>query len=291
MADLKFSKSTDTEHEIKLDSELISASWKATAARTGSQTKLEVRTAFVGNGAKIKITVKTDGGKKVAKLSDAILSNVFVRSVDIPEDLSLNDAVYFEYELPDNSISGKSKSIPVIPTPTIKKIEWSAKEARRGDKLTLTAELEDVKDNSPAQIIIYEYDSDGNREKITEIKVEVKKGKVETIWEYEYHEDTADLMTEEEMKEYGKKYNPPEYFFSIKLEDVELGLEQESKLLLFKDWVDIELVNQKGDPIPEEEYILILPDGQKREGKLDKAGKATEKDVPPGKFEVKFKNL
>jgi uncharacterized protein (DUF2345 family) len=51
------------------------------------------------------------------------------------------------------------------------------------------------------------------------------------------------------------------------------------------------LVNQNNNPIPNENYKLILPDGSVRNGKLDDKGKALEKDIPPGKCIVEFPDL
>ena len=49
---LEFSKGTDTEHEIKLDSTLISAVWRPGKAIGGQEMPFEVRTSFVGVGAR-----------------------------------------------------------------------------------------------------------------------------------------------------------------------------------------------------------------------------------------------
>jgi hypothetical protein len=51
----KFNKATDEEHKIKVDSNLLYAVWKTGYARGGAEAKLEVRTSFVGQGAKIEV--------------------------------------------------------------------------------------------------------------------------------------------------------------------------------------------------------------------------------------------
>ena len=96
MSELTFTKSTDTEHEIKLDSTLISASWRNGTAVAGRPAKFEVITSFVGNGAKIKITGNTENGTKLGKISDTISNNVYVGEFDVPEDIDLDDEAYFE---------------------------------------------------------------------------------------------------------------------------------------------------------------------------------------------------
>ena len=91
-----------------------------------------------------------------------------------------------------------------------------------------------------------------------------------------------DIPTEEE-SEMG--YNPPEYFFRVRMGEIFV----DSGLLEFKDWIEIELRDEDGNPIVEEEYTLILPDGSEKKGNLDKNGCAREIDIPPGKIIIKFK--
>jgi len=116
----------------------------------------------------------------------------------------------------------------------------------------------------------------------------VRDSKIEVQWEYEYHEDTDEIPTEEELQEYGRHYNPPEYFFMIRFEDVEYGEGQQSGLLTFKDYVDIELTNGMGEPVADAEYVLTYADGTERRGNLDAEGRARVDDVPPGGYTVMF---
>ena len=87
----KFSKSTDSEHEIKLDSTLIYAAWRGGVAYSGMTASLEVLTSFVGNGAKIKLTGKSEGGKKLGKITDKIKNNKYVGEFEISEKLPVVD--------------------------------------------------------------------------------------------------------------------------------------------------------------------------------------------------------
>ena len=262
MPELKFNKGTDEEHEIELDSHLISACWNSGCAYAGQKARFNIQTALVGNGAKIKIKGKSEEGEKLGKISGKIYSNVYVGEFDLPEDIKIGDKIYFEVKLSKNNLEGESERIPVLPVPKIKKIGWSAPEARRGDIVNLSAELEEVRDYTEVKLIIYEYDQDGAHDRINELPAVIKDGKFEVKWEYEYHEDADEVPTEEELERYGRHYNPPEYFFTIKFDNLELGRNQESGLLLFKDWIDVELVDGEGNPIPNEEYILHLPRGQ-----------------------------
>ncbi|MCK5342498.1 MAG: hypothetical protein KAR20_03790, partial [Candidatus Heimdallarchaeota archaeon] len=124
---------------------------------------------------------------------------------------------------------------------------------------------------------------------------------IEAEWEYEYHEDTDEIPTDEEMKKYGKTYNPPEYFFVIDVYGQRFGENQESNLLEFKDWIEIELKEEvKGpfggeeeeeNPFANEEYVVTFADGSEQRGNLDENGMAKAEDVPPGKIKIEFPQL
>ena len=291
MSELKFNKAADQEHEVKLDSHLISVSWRSGLAYAGYKAGFEVRTVFVGNGAKIKVTGKSEKGKKLGKVKGKINNNVFIGEFDIPEKIDLDDELSFEAELSQNSLTGESSKIPVFPAPKIKSIKWSADEARRGETLTLSAELEDVNDNIEIKLVIYEYDADGAHDKITELTGTVKDSKIEENWDYEYHEDTDELPTKEEVERYGGSYNPPEYFFTIKVGDFELGKEnQDSGLLKFKDYLELRMFDNDGTPVGGVKYKVYLPDGKDRSDQLDDEGYAREEGIPPGQCRVEFED-
>ena len=80
MSDPKFRKTADEEHEVQLESHLISASWSSAAAWTGREARFEVRTMFVGDGAKIKLEGKSEKGKKLGKIDDVIRGNKIGRA-------------------------------------------------------------------------------------------------------------------------------------------------------------------------------------------------------------------
>ncbi|MBD3401916.1 hypothetical protein GF420_03395 [candidate division GN15 bacterium] len=288
---MKWSKGTDSEHKIKLESAIVSVTWLTGMAIGGQPARFEVRTEFVGGGAPVEITARKGDGKKLAKTKGKINGNRFAGSIDMPEDLQRGDRVYFEAELSKHGLSGRSETIPAGPPITVSDMKWSAAEARRGDILTLSARVRGLDDGAEVTVVIYEYDADGVHDRIAELPATISGGKVEIDWEYEYHEDTDEIPTEEELERYGSSYNPPEYFFTIRAGSAELGREQESGLLTFKDFVDIELMDADGNPVADAEYKLLLPDGSEKTGNLDSDGKARVEDVPPGRYRVTFPGL
>ncbi len=281
--ELKFTKSTDSEHEIKLESTLIAADWSSGGAFAGQKVEFEVLTSFVGQGAKIEATGKSEKGKKLGKVKDVIKNNVFVGEFDVPEDIEPGDEIYFEISLPDNGLDGESARIPVYPQVEVSNLKWSAEEARRGDILTLTAEVKGAPEETEVLLTIFEYDEDKVHDKIAEVSGFVREGKIEAKWEYEYHEDVDEIPTDEEKQKYGGSYNPPEYFFTIKVGDEEYGKEQESGILNFKDWIELKVKDEDGQPASGRKYTITLPDGSEKKGELDNEGYAKESGIPPGK--------
>ncbi|MCX6827647.1 MAG: hypothetical protein NTV06_10355, partial [candidate division Zixibacteria bacterium] len=205
----KFTKATDTQHQIKLESSLISAMWRTGAAIAGEKVSFEVLTAFVGNGADIKITGKSDKGKKLGKIKGEIKNNKYIGELEIPADTQLGDFVYFEVDLPQNGLNGQSNKIQVYPPIEITNMKWSAKEAREGDLLTLSADIKGAEEGTDLMVLIYEYDKDAIHDRIAQLPTTVKSKKMEISWEYQYIDRTGDIPTDGEMKKYNKNYAHP----------------------------------------------------------------------------------
>jgi hypothetical protein len=58
-----------------------------------------------------------------------------------------------------------------------------------------------------------------------------------------------------------------------------------------KHFIEIELVDDDGKPVPNEAYLIELPDGTKRTGRTDGGGKARITGVEPGTAKVSFPDL
>lgn len=267
---------------VKLSSGIEQVRWRRNSSAPEGEVGLEIRTRFVGNGADLEIELSDHSGKKYEKFKENITGNRFWALIRVPE--KARDALYADVKLPKHGLKQKSPPLLIIPPVAITNVKWSEREARRGDVLKLTADVKGAPDGTDAELVIWEHDADDAHDLVTKFNVLVEKHKVEAEWEYEYHEDTDDIPTKEESE---KGYNPPEYFFRVTVH----GVSADSELLTFKDWIDIELKNQFDIPIPEENYVLRLPDGTERKGKLDKDGRSTEKDVPPGKTVIEFPDL
>jgi hypothetical protein len=281
---------TDSQQKITVESQLIYALWLQGRAYAGFEAEFEVKTILVGNGAKVKVTCKTEKGKKLDKVEGAIVLNRYRGKVVIPDTVKPDDYVYLEVELPKHGLSGESNSIPVRPPIEVSSMKWSKQEVERDEEVTLTCVFTNgVEDGDKASVIIYEYDNDGYHDKVVTIPTVIKDSKVELAWKFIYQEDTDDIPTDEQLKKYGKSYNPPEYFFVVMVDNVPVGRKQESGLLEFKDFVDITVI-ESGKPLANEKVKVVFADGSEKEVTTDDKGKIVLQKVPPGAVDLDLIN-
>ncbi len=280
--DLKFTKDTDTKHTVKLEARLVRAQWLSPCAFGGQKVRLEVRTEMVGLGAPVTIEGRSVRGKKLGKVKEKISRNVLCTALSIPEDIEVGDEVYFMVELPKHSIRGESDRIQAYPPIKVSNLKWSATEARRGDLLKMTARVQGAPPGTEAVVTVYEYDQNGAPDKIVELPAQVVDERIDVQWEYEYYEDTDEIPTQEEMEKYGGGYNPPEYFFTVKVGEKEFGTEQESELLRFKDWMEVHCAGVDGQPAANRRARITLPDGSEREEQINEEGLIRLDNIPPG---------
>ena len=273
-----------TDHVIKnqLPSAIQLASWTKRQAAAGGTVGLEIITQYVGNASSIEIELSDQAGKNFGKYKEKISGDRFWTQIKVPAEAK--QALYANVKLPKHGLRMKSNPLIIFPAVEITNAKWDKKEARRGDILKLTADVKGVEDGTEGTIEIWEYDSDEAHDLITKFPVIIKNKKVEAEWEFEYHEDTDDIPTDEEAE---KGYNHPEYFFRVIIS----GIAGESDLLKFKDWIKLILSDSSGRPIPNEDYILFCADGSEKRGKLDSEGSAEIQDVPPGPFHVEYPNF
>lgn len=288
---LKYTKSTDADEKITLTSSLVYAEWQQSYAPAGQIATFEIGTLFVGQGAPIEAKGKSQKGKNLGTVSGKVRGNKFVGEFRIPADTKIGDMVTFDVKLPRHGLSGTSNAIAVVPPIIVTDMSWSASEARRGDILTLKAKIENLPEGVEPKVVIYEYDRDGVHDKIVELPAKVDNKKIELQWEYEYHEDTDEIPSDEELQRYGRNYNPPEYFFTVRVGNQEFGKEQESGLLEFKDYLDLKVLDGKGQPAANKQYTVILPDGSERRGTLDQDGHVRLDNLPPGPCRVEVSDL
>jgi hypothetical protein len=281
---------TDSPQKITVESQIIYALWSQGRAYAGFDAHFEVKTLLVGDGGKVKATLRTAKGKKLDKVEGVMVLNRWRGTVVIPDKVKPDDYVYLEVELPKHGLSIDSNEIPVRPPIEVSSMKWSKQEVERDEEVMMTCVFTNgVEDGDNVTVIVYEYDNDGCHDKVVTIPTTIKGNKVELNWKFIYQEDTDDIPTEEQLEKYGKNYNPPEYFFVVMVDNIPVGNKQESGILEFKDWVELEYTGKNGKPVENVSYKVTFADGTVKEGNLDETGKALIKKVPPGKVSVEYK--
>ncbi len=285
----EYRKSTDTLHQVQLTSKLVHALWVSRAVCAGEKAPFEVWTQFVGNGADIQVVAQDDKGKTLGKVKGQLFGNSFADVIDVPS--KAGESMTFTAKLPKHNLQKKSGVCQILPPVRITNQKWGRKEARRGDRVSLSADVENVADGREVLVFIYEHDRDGAHDFITRFPCKVENRRIEVEWSFEYHDDTNEIPTDPEMKKNGKGYGAPTYFWVAEYGRKRFGDKQESGLLEFKDWIDLDLVDSTGRPVAEEKYEIEFADGSKKSGRLDKNGQAQIKDVPPGKADIRYPDL
>ena len=205
-------------------------------------------------------------------------------------------AVQYEFTMPDGKVregrlggdgqlqwSGPDAGQGVVKLMYIANARWSTDKASVGEKVKLTADVEGYDPGTPAVFHIYSRDVRGADKLMAKIETQTQGDKVETEWEYVYQAPGSSQGSAEPRL----GYSYPEYYFEVTVK----RSKARSGLLQYKDSMKIELKDEDGNPIPDQDYILYLSNGEVRKGKLDGSGYKEEKDVPPVPGSVRFPKL
>ena len=163
----------------------------------------------------------------------------------------------------------------------ISNARWSAEQAKPGDKLTLTAKVSGIEDGTRARITILVRDFDVPDQVLTDIESKVQNKKVSEDWVYEVDDRWLEIQTAREER---GGYSSPRLYFKVETD----GVEARSRILRLIDDMEIMLKDGNNNAISNRPYKAFFPNGEVREGKLDKDGKDKLEKVPPGKANVSF---
>jgi uncharacterized Zn-binding protein involved in type VI secretion len=162
--------------------------------------------------------------------------------------------------------------------------QWSRTSARIGEKVKLSTDTEGFHDNEEGTISIYRRDLSRADTRVATLRARVKGNRLETEWEYPAEKKDKETSPSAVPS---PGYSSPEYYF-----EVEVGpCKTRSSFLYFEDFIELSANDQNGRALANEEYLLRLPDGSTRRGKLDAQGHKKEEKVPAGKYTVEFPNL
>ena len=163
----------------------------------------------------------------------------------------------------------------------VTKAEWSVTEAKVGDRVKMKVETFGVESGESAEIRIFIRDSNFADRHLKTVSTKVDGGRIEEEWELQIDED---LTGAQESKEEQGGYSSPSFYFKV-LTD---GLSAKSGLLVYADYIELELEDEEGKKVPGVKYYVRLPNGGVREGYLDSNGYAKVEGLPPGKVRVDY---
>ncbi|MDD5673345.1 MAG: hypothetical protein PHC61_04225 [Chitinivibrionales bacterium] len=281
--------STDKKEKIKLDSAIIYADWLSQTAYGGTEAMLEVQTVFVAEGSAIEIKATNSKGKSPAIIKGKIFNDKFTGKLLIPEKVEQGALISFEAKLPKHGLKLDSFSqIPTAPLFHVTKMAWDRKEVKRGDIVSMEAEFEQIADETEALLVVYEYDQDGNHERVASFSASVKSRKVKVQWEFDFPRDTSQIPAEAELQKHGKHYQQPQFYFIVVVDGLRIGEKQESGLVKFIDYIDFTFNNPFGRLPKDHDLVLYLPDGTNKKIALDDNGHAFADNLPPGPTQYKW---
>jgi hypothetical protein len=162
----------------------------------------------------------------------------------------------------------------------VTKAEWSEKQAAVGEKVKLKAETAGIDSGEKAILEIFIRDANFADHSLRTLQSTVDGGKIEEEWELEIDQN---LLRDQESKE-GSGYSYPSFYFVVNV----AGVTARSGLLRYRDYVEIELKDEDGNPAAGVKYKVYLSNGVIKEGTLDSNGYAKVENVPPGKVDVAF---
>lgn len=158
---------------------------------------------------------------------------------------------------------------------------WSGTTARVGEPVKLSANVEGFRENDEATFIIYKRDINRPDQEIARRTVPVRGKALEAEWEYPASTKTDEAGPEENA---AAGYSSPEFYF-----DVSIGpCRTHSPILRFEGIIVLTLKDEKGNPLANAEYVLRLPDGSMRRGKVNGQGLKKEEKVAVGRCTVVY---
>jgi hypothetical protein len=282
---------TDQQNTAQLTSSIIFATWNCCRASGGTNVEIEVRTAYVGEGAQIQIRLHSEQSGALGGVDDTIFGNRYCADVLIPASVHVDEKIWFTATLPQLGLSADSEKIPAVPPIQMISMHWGQQQAGRGDVIDIRAEFLGLRDIVPCEVHILEHDQQGNHDPINRIPSEIRNGRLNLQWEYQYHEEIGKIPTETELQPYGTHYNHPEYFFVVEIDGQRFGDGQESGMLTFKDWFEVVLTDEAGNSIQNKKCTFYLPDGQSFDKLTDANGRIRIEHIPPGGIRYELPDL
>ncbi|MDH5692234.1 MAG: hypothetical protein OEZ47_03935 [Gammaproteobacteria bacterium] len=280
----QYQRDTDQVHEIELESSITLVSWKGLVCPAGGTIGVEVFSHHVGANSNVEVDIKKPNGSTLETLSGVMLGNRFNGEYTFDEDEELG-SYSLTARLPDHALRTDS-TIPLnlVPRISVTNQAWSVEQVTTGDTVTLSADTENLADHSQVKITILQQDSLNAHDIVAQFTTQVRSNRIEVDWEFDFHRPRRSIPTQEETQPYGASYQHPNFFWTAEAYGQRFGFNQESGLLQFIEWIEIQLIGATSD----DQYRLFFPDGSEREGSFDSNGVVRVNDAPPGSYRIEI---
>jgi len=159
--------------------------------------------------------------------------------------------------------------------------QWSTNKASVGEKVKLKCETTGIESGEKATLEIFIKDKNFADHSLHTINSKVDNGKIEEEWELEINQELTD---DQDNKKAKGGYSSPTFFFKVTSD----GVNARSGILTYKDYIELELKDEEGNPVKQAKYQVKMANGVIKEDKLDDNGYAKVENVPPGKVEVNY---
>ena len=262
-----FEGETDKVLHIRLPSSIVSAHWRKEEVALGGTITYEVETHWVGQGAPIKIIIKDLENKVIDEVEGTVEGNLHRVPYTVTKP-NKTGGMYFEAEMSAHKLKAKSHSVKVLPKIEISALKWldesgkSITEITEGEVVTMTATLQNVKDETEGYIEIFCRKNEAKFISLGAFESSVENSKLTLHWVTRLPGTAAEILVQSMLDKQGGKYFQPEYFFEASC----YGVTSTSKIVKLKSYIDIDFNGQKGIA------ILLLPDGTEEKKEVPEGG-------------------
>ncbi len=169
--------------------------------------------------------------------------------------------------------------------------KWSKTAEKVGESVDLEATVDGFEDGTEAVIQVFRRDVRGPDVLVDEWTETVQGGKVSGTWTPEPPEAEDGVLVPPEgtmsSPDEPTAYASPDFYFEV----IVGACKARSGLLHCEDYIEVEVVDEDGNALAGEDYILYLSNGEIRKGTLDGSGKLREEGIPPGFHKLRLPNL
>lgn len=290
---MKSSGQTGELLQIKVPSQILSATWGEGKVAAGGEVVLEVQTHLVADGSPIKIEIKTVGGKTVSTTDGKVYADIHKRRIKVPSDTQ-EDLVY-QAKLPEHKVDKVSNRLVVIPGLSITDTKWMDPDGKElkalpdGKPAQATAKIQGRPDGAECQVSVVLTETDGSESVIQKSRLKIKDKSLALKLKWMYGDRSRSVPPKPERDRHAEKYKEPTVHLKVVCDGVmALG----PRIPVTQEMV---LMYQSGEgiagPFEGKKVSVTAPDGEKKEFTIPSDGVVKVGETKPGPYEIEHPKL